>query len=181
MHSPNTILTDRVLWYDGISSFKAHDLINCINKYNVRFVDVLTPEIEQYNRLVTPENAIVIKDGCGEVSTEWNIPEPYKSLDVEEYLFEKHKYIEEHDPQQTTDRRSRLAMELKKYDQKNLFDALRAIIYVINTLNYHKIVWGVGRGSSVSSYVLYVIGVHDVDSFSYNLDIDDFLHDQEST
>jgi DNA polymerase III alpha subunit len=38
-------------------------------------------------------------------------------------------------------------------------------------------VWGIGRGSSVSSYVLYVLGVHDVDSYAYDLDIGDFLHD----
>ena len=39
----------------------------------------------------------------------------------------------------------------------------------------NNIVWGVGRGSSVSSYVLFLMGVHKVDSMKYNLDIKDFL------
>ena len=35
--------------------------------------------------------------------------------------------------------------------------------------------WGVGRGSSVSSYCLYLIGIHMVDSIKYNLDIQEFF------
>jgi DNA polymerase III alpha subunit len=38
-----------------------------------------------------------------------------------------------------------------------------------------NIVWGVGRGSSVASYVLYLIGVHKIDSLYYNLDVEEFL------
>jgi DNA polymerase III alpha subunit len=39
----------------------------------------------------------------------------------------------------------------------------------------HNIVWGVGRGSSVASYVLYLIGVHKINSMYYDLDIEEFL------
>jgi DNA polymerase III alpha subunit len=39
----------------------------------------------------------------------------------------------------------------------------------------NNIVWGVGRGSSVASYVLYLLGVHKVDSIKYGLDIREFL------
>jgi len=39
----------------------------------------------------------------------------------------------------------------------------------------NNLVWGVGRGSSVSSYLLYLIGVHKVDSYKYRLDIKEFL------
>jgi DNA polymerase III alpha subunit len=39
----------------------------------------------------------------------------------------------------------------------------------------NKIVWGVGRGSSVASYVLFLIGIHKVNSLKYNLDIKEFL------
>ena len=34
---------------------------------------------------------------------------------------------------------------------------------------------GVGRGSSVASYILYLIGVHRIDSIKYNLDWKEFL------
>jgi DNA polymerase III alpha subunit len=38
-----------------------------------------------------------------------------------------------------------------------------------------NIVWGVGRGSSVASYVLFLIGTHKVDSVKYELDFNEFL------
>jgi DNA polymerase III alpha subunit len=38
-----------------------------------------------------------------------------------------------------------------------------------------KIIWGVGRGSSVASYVLYKLGVHRINSLYYNLDATEFL------
>ena len=39
----------------------------------------------------------------------------------------------------------------------------------------NRVIWGVGRGSSVASYVLYKLGIHRVDSMFYELDIDEFL------
>jgi DNA polymerase III alpha subunit len=48
-------------------------------------------------------------------------------------------------------------------------------IYIIDPLRKNNSVWGVGRGSSVASYVLYLIGVHKIDSLFFDLDIEDFL------
>jgi DNA polymerase III alpha subunit len=39
----------------------------------------------------------------------------------------------------------------------------------------NRIIWGVGRGSSVASYVLYKLGVHRIDSMYYDLDPQEFL------
>jgi DNA polymerase III alpha subunit len=39
----------------------------------------------------------------------------------------------------------------------------------------NNIVWGVGRGSSVASYVLYLLGIHKIDSIKYNLSPDEFF------
>jgi DNA polymerase III alpha subunit len=47
--------------------------------------------------------------------------------------------------------------------------------YLVDAMRENKIVWGVGRGSSVASYVLYLIGVHRIDSIKYDLDIKEFL------
>jgi len=66
-------------------------------------------------------------------------------------------------------------MELTEFETRNLFPVLRILIYIIDTMRKHKLVWGVGRGSSVASYVLYLLGVHKVDSLKYNLDIKEFL------
>jgi DNA polymerase III alpha subunit len=47
--------------------------------------------------------------------------------------------------------------------------------YLVDFMRENKIVWGVGRGSSVASYVLYLIGVHKIDSIQYDLDWTEFL------
>ena len=39
----------------------------------------------------------------------------------------------------------------------------------------NQVIWGVGRGSSVASYVLYLIGIHKIDSMYYDLPINEFL------
>ena len=69
----------------------------------------------------------------------------------------------------------RVGEELLLYQERNLFDLLRFMKYLVDTLRKNNIVWGVGRGSSVSSYILYLLGVHKINSMYYDLDIKEFL------
>ena len=69
----------------------------------------------------------------------------------------------------------RVEMELAMYKERGLYPILQVLIYVVDTLRKHNLVWGVGRGSSVASYLLHLIGVHKVDSVKYNLDIKEFI------
>ena len=98
----------------------------------------------------------------------YNIPEHYKSLDVKEYV---RQLVEHGDSDQT----GRVEMELTMFEERNLFPVIQILIYIIETMRKHKLVWGVGRGSSVASYVLYLLGVHKIDSLKFNLDIQEFL------
>jgi len=86
--------------------------------------------------------------------------------------------VHELPPEPTQEQINRVVEELEQYRSRNLYPILRALIYIIDTMRKHKIVWGVGRGSSVASYVLYLLGVHKVDSLKYNLDIKEFLKDE---
>jgi DNA polymerase III alpha subunit len=61
------------------------------------------------------------------------------------------------------------------FQERNMFDLLRFLVYIVDVMREHDIVWGVGRGSSVASYVLYLIGIHKIDSIFYDLDIEEFL------
>ena len=70
---------------------------------------------------------------------------------------------------------TRTTHELYLYDKYGIIDVLKVCVYIVDTLRKHNIIWGVGRGSSVSSYVLYLIGIHKVDSIKYELDINEFL------
>ena len=62
-------------------------------------------------------------------------------------------------------------MELTMFEERGLFPVIQILIYIIETMRKHKLVWGVGRGSSVARYVLYLLGVHKIDSLKHNLDI----------
>jgi len=45
----------------------------------------------------------------------------------------------------------------------------------VDVMHDNRVIWGVGRGSSVASYVLYLLGVHRIDSMYYDLDAGEFL------
>ena len=103
-----------------------------------------------------------------EYSKQFNIPQHYLELDVEQY-------IRALVPQADAKRKARVEAELELFRTRNLFSILQLLIYIIDTMRKHNLVWGVGRGSSVASYCLYLIGVHKIDSVKYNLDIREFL------
>lgn len=175
-----TLLKDRVLWFDGDSSYPSSSAHLAILNTDVPiFVDKITKDIERYNSIVEPKKQIKVKTQCSELKVEWTIPEEYKTLNLRDYIVDK--LDKELDTRNWTDseikeRVIRVVKEIKLYEKYDLVHVLRVLIYIINTLNHNSVVWGVGRGSSVSSYVLYLIGVHDVDSVKYDLDIKDFLH-----
>ena len=69
----------------------------------------------------------------------------------------------------------RCGQELLLFQERNLFDLLRYLKYLVDTMRSHNMIWGVGRGSSVASYVLYLLGVHRIDSIYYDLEPTEFL------
>lgn len=96
----------------------------------------------------------------------WCMPDEYKKLDIAVYVLGLCKKDYE---------LQRVGEELLLFQERDAFDLLRYMKYLVDTLRKHNIVWGVGRGSSVASYVLFLLGVHKIDSLYYNLDIEEFL------
>lgn len=96
----------------------------------------------------------------------WFMPEEYKSLDIAKWLLDRCANETE---------LQRVGEELLLYQERELFDLLRYLKYLVDTMVSNNIVWGVGRGSSVASFVLYLIGIHHINSITYNLDPKEFL------
>ena len=96
----------------------------------------------------------------------WRMPKEYKDMDIAEYVLGLCRANHE---------LQRVGQELLLYQERDLFDLLRYLKYLVDTLRKNNVVWGVGRGSSVASYVLFLLGVHKIDSLYYNLDIEEFL------
>ena len=76
---------------------------------------------------------------------------------------------------QNDEEKLRVQMEYDLFEKKNFIRVLQFLIYFIDTLRANNIVWGVGRGSSVASFCLFLIGVHKINPMLYNLDITEFL------
>jgi hypothetical protein len=96
----------------------------------------------------------------------WRMPDEYKDLDIAAYVLGLCK--EDYELQ-------RVGEELLLFQERNAFDLLRYMKYLVDTLRKNNVVWGVGRGSSVASYVLFLLGVHKINSLYYELSIDEFL------
>jgi DNA polymerase III alpha subunit len=73
------------------------------------------------------------------------------------------------------EQKDRVSQELELFIQHGMLDLLYYLKYLVDTMRENNIVWGVGRGSSVASYCLYLIGIHKIDSIKYELDIKEFL------
>ena len=78
----------------------------------------------------------------------WLMPNEYISLDIKQMVLSKCV---------TQDEINRVELEYKMYEERNLINLLRYLTYLVKVMRENKIVWGVGRGSSVSSYILYLI------------------------
>jgi DNA polymerase III alpha subunit len=76
---------------------------------------------------------------------------------------------------ETDIQKDRVSQELKLFIDHGIYDVLHVMKYIVDTLRENNVVWGVGRGSSVASYVLFLIGVHKIDSIKYNLPIEEFF------
>ena len=99
----------------------------------------------------------------------WFIPAQYKNFDVSSWLLDQCKTSEEH---------TRVLEELEMFKERDMVDVLIFLKYLVDTMRENNIIWGVGRGSSVASFCLYLIGVHKVNPLKFNLDIKEFLKDE---
>ena len=111
-------------------------------------------------------NAVSREEFDHRCQTTWFMPDEYKALDIAEHVVGLCK---------TDAELQRVGQELLLYQERNLFDLLRYLKYLVDLMRTNNLIWGVGRGSSVASYVLYLLGVHRIDSMYYDLDPTEFL------
>ena len=96
----------------------------------------------------------------------WHMPEKYYKINVLQWLLDKC---------QTDDEKMRVQVEYDLFEKKNFVKVLQFLMYFVDTLRANNVVWGVGRGSSVASFCLFLIGVHKINPMLYNLDHREFL------
>lgn len=96
----------------------------------------------------------------------WHFPDEYKQMDIAQYILNQCKTDEE---------LQRAGQELLLYQERDMFMLLKYLKYLVDIMRDNNIVWGVGRGSSVASFVLFLLGVHKINSLYYGLEIEEFI------
>jgi DNA polymerase III alpha subunit len=144
-----------------------------IEKFNAAMREQYLPELTKYIALDVDQ-----KTFDGALQSEWFMPDEYKRLDVDDWCLRKLMKIKNATrPDQILHTKDwdRTSQELTAFHKRGMFPLLQYMIYLVDFMRENNIVWGVGRGSSVASYVLYLIGVHRIDSIKYELDWREFL------
>lgn len=125
------------------------------------YVEVLPAVFEKYYK-----SAESIEHFDSKLQAEWRMPVEYRNMDIAEHILGLCTNEAE---------LQRCGEELLLYQERDLFNLLRYLKYLVDVMRDNRVIWGVGRGSSVASYVLFKLGVHRIDSLYYNLDIKEFL------
>jgi DNA polymerase III alpha subunit len=148
------------------------------NKTIINFNGIYLDQSEQFNTAVKtnadsidllcslPKETVSIQEFDRSLQKQWFIPDQYKNFEIVGFLLD-----------QTTNETEyqRVVEELELFYQHDMVDLLIYLKYLVDTMKDNNIVWGVGRGSSVASYCLYLLKVHRINSIKYNLDIREFF------
>jgi DNA polymerase III alpha subunit len=160
-----------------LSSENLRDLL--LQGKNISHLNVVPNEdielFEKYQSELLPRTIVFLNNIDESLSFEefhqkcadkWTFPAIYQQIDVRQWLHDKCKTQQEID---------RVNEEFVLYKDRDLIMLLRLFIYLVDYMRENKCMWGVGRGSAVSSFCLYLIGIHRINSIKYNLDINDYL------
>lgn len=121
------------------------------------------PKFVEYNQLT---DTLSTEEFDHQNQQQWFMPDSYRQMDIAEHVLNLCKNEVE---------LQRCGQELLLYQERGLFDLLRYLKYLVDVMTKNCLIWGVGRGSCVASYVLYKLGVHRIDSLYYDLDPGEFL------
>lgn len=99
-------------------------------------------------------------------SAEWSYPDELNSVDLRDFFVSMCE---------TEEQRLRVHEEMDLFEERGLQPLLRAMIFLVDHWRKNNVFWGVGRGSSVASYVLHLIGVNRINPMRFGLSIHEFL------
>lgn len=179
-------LNDRTLRFDGVSVVDPDHLVEALLRGvhpSALRVTEHTPSTEVFND--TAENGERIRSVSEgpepiNLSFTWQLPEPHLSMDLEATVVARAvDRLKELDYEEDLHLQAceRVQAELDEIKRRGMVEFFKTVIYVIDVFRQKGIIWGVGRGSSCASYVLYLLGLHSVDCVVYNVDMREFFHD----
>jgi DNA polymerase III alpha subunit len=149
------------------TEIKEIDIVKSLQKYGIDIIEncLYQGSFEKYIQTVDQEKLNYPLPKIEINPNNWFIPESYKNMDIESFLIDVC-------PEEN---HGRLKTELELFQKYDMIIVLKAMKYLVDIFRENGIVWGVGRGSSVASYALFLIGVHKIDSVKYDLPIEEFF------
>jgi len=142
-----------------LSRFNVEDPVQYNRSVRALYADM--PELKLYEF-----GGMDMEEFDSTMQAHWHMPDEYKIMDIAAWVLEQCNGEAE---------LQRCGEELLLYQERDAFVLLQYMKFLVDTMREHGVVWGVGRGSSVASFVLYKLGVHKINSLYYDLDPREFL------
>ena len=179
-----TKLSDRTLWFDGTCEVDASQvpslLLRGVEPGKIAATSGDLGEVERFNR-ISEEPIATSKTENLPLDHSWKLPPEVASIDLGPIVTERlERYllrINQTDPNEIDRYHDRLKAELSFMSSRGLMNFVRSLYHVTQTFRKNSIVWGVGRGSSCASLVLFLIEVHLIDPVKYDIPFNEFFHD----
>ena len=144
-----------------LNSALFHDSVE-IDLYNEHVEQVLEgPKLNENLNL-----SMTVNQFYHSCSKTWLMPDKYLHMDIYAFLIDKC---------QDSIQRNRVNKEYQLFKERDLIPLLQFLLYFSDYMKKNKYGWNIGRGSSVSSYILFLLGVHKIDSLKYGLCVEEFL------
>ena len=132
---------------------------------DINFDDIL--QLENVPKLIKyTDPKLSVEEFDNSNQSKWHLPIEYINMDIAKYVLDKCTSEAE---------LQRAGEELLLFQERDMFILLKYLKYLVDTMRKNNIVWGVGRGSSVASFVLFLLEIHRINSLYYDLSIDEFL------
>jgi len=119
------------------------------------------PALSKYEEITSS-----LEEFDSKCQSNWFMPKEYQEMDIAKWLLDQCK---------TEAELQRVGEELIMFQERDMFMLLKYLKYLVDTMRKNNVVWGVCRGSSVASYVLFLLNVHRINSLHYDLSIEEFL------
>lgn len=174
-----TILTDRVLWYDGTNEVNPEIipellLLNVpINRITATRLDDDLIKFNDLQEGAAGDLISVSKKQNTAFDFAWKVPAKYFEIDLAEFAMNQLTRLNLDIFEYLT----RVADELELIFKMRLVPIFQTLIYVIDELRANNRIWGIGRGSSCASLILFLIGIHSVDPVRYDISLEEFFHE----
>lgn len=167
------ILMQRILLNNGISLYPVEHLASLLFSEGEIPDHIKTLECSDTLMFKRKYNIDVSHDGTEEpVVPETFTEDKYEDLKPLLYAIKRDPSVSDED------HKSRLDIELDFFERSGNKQLLSLLLSMIDKFHDEDVVWGVGRGSSCASYVLYLLEVHDVNPIKYDINFTEFSKEE---